>query len=294
MLKKLVYAGSWAAVLGVKKMADMMPWDTAVAAGALMGRIGYALAGRKKRVALGNLEVMSDVFPEHVRRRIACESFENMSMGLLETLASRKISPEKLEEMVSLSGEEHLSAALSAGRGVIGVSAHLGNFTFTGIKLAAEGYPFSYVFRYPDLDMLASIIRRIGRHHGVAFIPARPRKEAARMVIKSLRQNQIVCILSDQHTPGGEPLRFFGRTAETATGPVVLASRTGAKIIPMFSLRNGDGTHKVVCEPEFKLAMGGDYAEDVRRNTQRLNDLIERYVREYPAQWWWVHRRWRI
>lgn len=292
-MKSLLYKGSAGAVFCVKKAADMLPWPTAVALGAFLGRAAFSLPSRQRRVALANLEAALGPSGRRGYSGIASEAFENLGKGLCEVLASGKLSRREIDRLVSVRGEENLIKASSAGRGVIGVSAHLGNFTFIGIKLAMRGHRFNYVFRYPNLDFLAGAVRMLGEHHKVGFIPALPRKEAARQSVKSLRKNEIVCILADQNEMHGMEVDFFSRPAATAAGPVVLAMRTGAAIVPMFALRDAKDNHTVAIEPEFKLALTGSYAFDVRSNTQRLNRVIEGYVRRYPGQWWWMHRRWR-
>lgn len=289
-MKSLLYKGSAGAVFCVKKASDALPWRAAASLGAFLGGAAYILPSRQKRVALANLEA---AFGRGGYSGIASEAFRNLGKGLCETLASGRLSPRDIDRLVSVRGEGHLIKASSRGRGVIGVSAHLGNFTFIGIRLAAAGYRFNYIFRYPTLGLLADEVRLLGDRHGVGFIPALPRKEAARQAIKSLRKNEIVCILADQNEMHGVDVDFFNRPAATAAGPVVLAMRTGASIVPMFALREGDDRHTVVVEPEFKLALTGSYASDVRANTERLNRVIEKYVRRYPGQWWWMHRRWR-
>ena len=109
------------------------------------------------------------------------------------------------------------------------------------------------------------------------------------------RQNEIVCILGDQReVHGGVFVDFFNHPAGTATGPVILAMRTGAGIVPMFSLRESGGKHVVVIEPVFELSSTGNREEDIRANTLRLSRIIESYVRRFPAQWLWLHQRWKL
>ncbi len=292
-MSKIIYGVAAASVFCVKKATDILRWGGAVSLGAFLGRAGYLLPSRQKRIAFENLEKVFGNRCAADYAWIAAESFENMGKGFFEALASGRLSEGRVKSLVAVSGEEHLSAALDKGRGVIGVSAHMGNFTFIGIKLAADGYRFNYVFKYPKLRFLADVIRLLGEHHKVGFIPALPRRESARKAIKSLRKNEIVCILCDQHAPGGVRVEFFNEPASTAAGPVVLAIRTGAAIVPMFSRRTAAGRHEVVIEPEFELDAAGDYAADILNNTRRLNEIIERRVRAHPSQWWWVHRRWK-
>lgn len=88
-------------------------------------------------------------------------------------------------------------------------------------------------------------------------------------------------------------VNFFGRAAATATGPVVLAQRTKSAIIPCFILRQEDDTHKIIVEEPLRLEEAGSAEDTILKNIQKLTDIIESYIRRYPAEWGWVHRRWK-
>ena len=112
--------------------------------------------------------------------------------------------------------------------------------------------------------------------------------------IRTLRNNGLLFIPLDQNFgTGGIFVNFFGRQAATATGPIVLAQRTQAAILPCFIIRQEDDTHKVVFEPSVTLEEGESGRETLSINIQKLTDIIESYIRRYPAQWGWIHRRWK-
>jgi len=112
--------------------------------------------------------------------------------------------------------------------------------------------------------------------------------------IAALRNNELVFIPIDQNFgTGGVFVNFFARKAATATGPVILAQRTGAAIIPCFIIREPDDKHKIIFEAELELLEGKDPQEAILINIQRLTDIIESYIRRYPAEWGWIHRRWK-
>jgi KDO2-lipid IV(A) lauroyltransferase len=163
-----------------------------------------------------------------------------------------------------------------------------------GVRLAAGGYPFSFVLRDPEVEQVANVFRFVLSRHGVGIVSSLPRRRATVESIRQLRENNILCILGDQReTQGGVFVDFFGRPAGTATGPVVLAMRTQAVILPVFSLRRPNDELVVVVEPAFQLEDSGDREKDIYANTARLTKIIERYVSEYPSQWFWLHKRWK-
>jgi len=112
--------------------------------------------------------------------------------------------------------------------------------------------------------------------------------------IRSLRNNELVFIPIDQNFgTAGVFVDFFGKKAATATGPVIFAQRTKAALIPCFILRQKDDTHKIIFERPIELREGKTEQETIIINIQRLTDIIERYIRTYPAEWGWIHRRWK-
>jgi len=128
----------------------------------------------------------------------------------------------------------------------------------------------------------------------IKTIYSQPRKTCVDASIRSLRNNELVFIPIDQNFgSGGVFVDFFGRKAATATGPIVMARRTGAVIIPCFIIRQKDDTHKIIFEPPLDLAEDKDGRSSILINTQRLTNIIELYIRKYPAEWSWIHRRWK-
>jgi Kdo2-lipid IVA lauroyltransferase/acyltransferase len=129
---------------------------------------------------------------------------------------------------------------------------------------------------------------------GVKTIYSIPRRECVVTTIRSLRDNELIFIPLDQNFgTAGVFVDFFGLKAATATGPVVLARRTQAEIVPCFIVRQKDDTHKIMLEPALKLEEGKDEEETIRLNVQKITGVIESYVRKYPAEWGWIHRRWK-
>lgn len=293
-MKKIADAVSVMLILCPGRIFAALPPAAVLEAGALLGRAGYFLSGRHRKTARGNLEIAygGGACPGRLAAT-ARESFVNMGKGLFELLRVPGMSGPSLKKLVSLEGEENLARAVSAGRGVVGFSAHFGNFGLIGPRLALEGYGFSYVFRFPDFAALGAVIARAAERAGVGLIPSQPRTETVRGILGRLRGNEIVCILGDQHETEGAAVDFFGVPARTALGPVGLALRTGAAIVPVFARREKDDRHTVVIRPEVELEVSGDRGRDLIANTARLSRVVESFVREHPGQWWWMHRRWR-
>ena len=256
--------------------------------------LGYFLAARQRKLALESLAIaFGSEKPQKEIEKIAKESFVTMAKSALEVIFLLD-KPHMLQSRVWLEGEENLKNALSKGRGVILVSAHFGNFPLLLARLSQLGYSASGIMRPMRDAKVEKIFQQKRSRYGVKTIYSQPRDICVNQTIESLRNNEIVFIPLDQNFgTAGVFVDFFGIKAATATGPVVLAQRTHAALLPCFIVRQEDDTHKIIFEKEVGLKEAPDSRETIRVNIQRLTDIIELYIRRYPAQWGWVHRRWK-
>jgi KDO2-lipid IV(A) lauroyltransferase len=202
--------------------------------------------------------------------------------------------PHLIKKKVKIVGRDHLENALAKSKGVILVSAHFGNFPLMLARLSIEGYKTAGIMRFMRDKQAEKIFMRKRTRLGIKTIYSQPRKECVEECIRSLRNNELLFIPLDQNFgSGGVFVNFFGRKAATATGPVVLARRTEAVILPCFILRQKDDTHKIIFEPPLILEKDKFSQESITINVQKLTDIIESYIRRYPAEWGWIHRRWK-
>lgn len=200
----------------------------------------------------------------------------------------------EIGQEISLKGKEHLEKALAQGKGVIVLSAHLGNFFLLGTRLAAEGYPVRVLVKptFSGGGRFADLMDRYRLRLGQRTIRARPRRMAARELIKALRQNQLVILIADEYRSRGIPVTFFGGTVLARRGAATLGMRTGSAVVPMYLVRESAGNLVVIVEPQLNFVQTGRLNEDVAENTRRITQWVERVVRRYPDQWNWTVIRW--
>jgi KDO2-lipid IV(A) lauroyltransferase len=259
-----------------------------------LGAWGYIIASKQRKIALESLGIAfgHDKSPHEITE-IAKECFNFMAKSGVELLFLLD-KPALLKKHVEILGKDILDQAFSRGNGVILVSAHFGNFPLLLARLALEGYKTGGIMRHMRDSRVEKIFLAKRDRFKIKTIYSQPRDACVRDTIEALRNNELVFIPLDQNFgTGGVFVDFFGRKAATATGPVVLAQRTKATILPCFIIRQKDDTHKVVFEPPLNLIEGKTARETIFINIQRLTDLIESYIRRYPAEWGWVHRRWK-
>lgn len=263
-----------------------LPLRWVQALGLALGRIWYHLVPLRRRVALDNLARAFPEVPARQRARIAAGSFSHVATTVLELLWLDEGRGRRLGSIVSVEGFERYEAIRRSGRGVLAVTAHLGNWDLLACSQALRGVPLHVVTKELSSEGLSRLWMERRRETGVRLLPA---AGSIRQVLRALRDGEVVALVVDQRTPAGEggiesPL--FGAPVWTTRAPATLAARTGAALLPVVSTRGRDGTHRVRIGPEIRP--GRTAAE----TTAAINRQIERWVRWCPEQWLWIHRRW--
>jgi len=272
-----------------------IPWRFLYAFAYFAGSLGFWIARKQRKIALESLTIAfgKEKSSQEIKK-IAKDCFIFLAKSGLELMFLMD-RPKLLKQHLQLVGKENLDSALAEGKGVILVSAHFGNFPLMMAYLSLIGYKIAGIMR-PMRDPLAErLFMKKRTCLGIKTIYSQPRKACVENTIRSLRNNELVFIPIDQNfgSNSGVFVNFFGRLAATAPGPVILAKRTKAKILPCFVVRQENNFHKIIFEPPFQLEEAKTPEETVIINIQKLTNIIEAYIRKYPAEWGWIHRRWK-
>ena len=260
--------------------------------GIVIGDIARVLDSRHRRIARKNLRMaFGNTMSEDEINRIIKDVFRNLGQTATEFFQIPSLTYEKALRMISPEHRERLDKCLEDGLGIVMLGFHFGNWELMATAGAIAGYKISAVARPLDDPDLEEVIKGIRESSGLQIIP---RRTSALAVVRKLRRNEIVGILADQNTRKQNVfVDFFGIKAATTPGPAILALRTGAHLVPVFMLREAPGKHRLIVEEPIEPVRTGDQEADVIATTQKCTDILEKYVREYPSQWFWVHRRWR-
>lgn len=256
--------------------------------------LAFIFAVKQRRIALDSLSIAfgSEKSKAEIEE-IAKDCFIYMAKSAVELMYLMD-KPLILKERVEIAGKDNLDKALAGGQGVILISAHFGNFPLLLGRLAQDGYKAGGIMRPMRDARVEKIFLKKREKFGVKTIYSQPRNECVNNTIAALRNNELVFIPLDQNFgTGGVFVNFFGRKAATATGPVILAQRTKAALVPCFIIRQPGDRHKIIFEPALELSEGKDPQDTILINIQALTDIIESYIRKYPAEWGWIHRRWK-
>jgi KDO2-lipid IV(A) lauroyltransferase len=222
------------------------------------------------------------------RKALVWQAWRNFARTVLDTTAIMHYSKEEIVAAVAIEGEEYLKAALKQGKGVLALSAHLGSFTMIGARLAAAGYQFSVVVKHPAHKRFAQLTDDFRSQVGIHTIPAKPRREAVRGIIKALRQNRIVLVIADEFKSGEILVDFFGLRLPAPRGPATLALRTGAVTLPMFAVRQADDSLVLSIGAAIEPVRRDDLDSSVLATTALYTRYLEQAIRRYPAQWNWL------
>ncbi len=256
--------------------------------------LAYRFNHKQRSIALESLNL---AFGKEKTKKeiedIARDCFVFMAKASIELMFLMD-RPKLLKQRVSFSGKERLDSALKKGNGVILVSAHFGNFPLMMARLSQEGYKIAGIMRPMRDPKIEELFLKKRNRLGIITVYAQPRKACVDNSIRILRDNGLLFVPIDQHFgTGGVMVDFFGRKAATATGPVVLAQRTKSAIVPCFIVRQADDSHLIIFEEPITLEEADTSEDTIVKNIQKLTGIIETYIRRYPAEWGWVHRRWK-
>ena len=279
----------------VVSITNLIGLKCTLSLGKFTGNILYYLFGFTRKKILHNLVLAyGNKLSKNEMIVLSKEIFRNLGKNWAEHFFC--IGPFKKRSLknISVEGLENLDAALKSGKGVIAVSAHIGCYALIGIKLSMLGYNFVTVISDLKTKAGSIIYNKARKLAQLPAIPTQPEKQFYKDALKLLRENGTLCLISDENQRyGGIFVDFFGRKASTAPGPAGLALRTGAKIIPVFMIRNSDNSQKIIIGEEIKREKTDDPEDDLRNITAGFTIAIENCVRAYPDQWPWMNFRWR-
>jgi KDO2-lipid IV(A) lauroyltransferase len=286
--------GLYSAVDIFLRIVGCLPSGARQTCAAVLGTVGYKLAKRHRRIAIGNLttafgrEKSSDDI-----HKLARQAFVNMVRMVFEIGWSLRLPESSYPHHFTYSGLEHYHRAKSRERGVLLLGAHFSNWEFYPVMAHMAGVPMTFVYRPLDARFMDAYMKDLRTRFGAGTISTR--RGAMAKIYKSLNRGHAVGLLMDQGADfdNGVFVDFFNRRAATNVGMALLALKSGAPVVPFFLERTGQDRFHAAFGPELPLIKTGDRTKDIEANTQQYNDAIEAYARKYPDQWFWVHNRWK-
>jgi len=265
-------------------VARFMPTRLGYFLAVLYGNAVFLLSARHRNIVGNNIEHIIGLEPDkRSQRRKVRSVFINIAKNYFDLTKLSKLRFENLEESVSIEGWHHLAKAVTDRSGVIIASAHLGNFEFMAQFLVLRGINMTIFVEPFDSTPFLRCIAKLRQRNGARMLPVST--GALRESLQILRHGGTIGIVCDRDIQGnGLKVNFFGEETSLPLGAVNLALRTGAAIVPIFSVRKSGNRFAIYIEPPLRLVDTGNRGHSVRANLEKLVAIMERYIRQYPEQ----------
>lgn len=271
----------------------IIPRRAAVWCGRRLGDVFFSLDRRHRKEVLANLELAFGRDKSRKEKlRIARSSYRHFGGVFFDFLRMPLLSRRKIEKIAEIEGWENLEAAYAEGKGVLILTAHYGFWELMGVAQGLRGRPLNVVARRLDNPLLDRILNRYRARSGNKVLY---KQNAVKSSFKALNRQEAVAVLIDQNISPKQGIfvDFFGVPASTTPILSAIALKTGAPIIPAFSVPLPRGRWKFIYDPPLEISTNGNRSEAIHRITQQCTDVIESYIRKQPEIWLWMHRRWK-
>ena len=281
------------AVVTLARSLGRIPRGLARLLSGLLAVSVYCCLGRLRRVGVRNLTMALPGLTEQERKRILRGVYRHLGWQLVEFCRMTRYTPENTRNWMRTEGLEHYMAAQARGKGVLVITGHLGAWERSSFYHSLMGHPRGMVIRRLDNRRLDAFVNGIRCMHGNHVLH---KDDFGRGLLTAMHAGQTVGILMDTNMtpPQGAFVKFFGIDACTATGLAHVARKTGAAVLPGFMLwEPGEGRYVLHFGPEVVIPHTDVVADDILVATQLCTGAIESWIRRYPDQWLWIHRRWK-
>ncbi len=281
-----------AVITGLEGMVARRSWAQTQQLGKKIGRLGARYYKRYCRLAYAHISrCFGDELTDEAIDEVIARCFDHQAMLFLEALRMPKMSREELAEVALIQGLEHVHAAIEQGHGAVMFSGHFGNWEIGAVRLIYEDIPLIPLSRPPRSPRLAKSVKKIRDSMGFPVIPV---DQGVRGIMRALRSNQMVPIMSDRFAWGkGLTVPFFGHPTHVWHTPAIMAQRAECPILPCHAIRQPDGTYVVEIDPPVEQHASGDRDFDLWVNTARCMAVLEGKIRRDPGQYMWQYELWR-
>jgi KDO2-lipid IV(A) lauroyltransferase len=278
---------------GFSLFVNLLPENFSLWVGRQLGNVMYCLDVEHRKVAIQNLHIaFGQEKSEEEMRSIAKKNFQNLGMLAIEFFRIPRMDIETFKRKVEVEGLDEALQVFEKNRGALLLLGHFGNWELMALMSKVIKKSILVIAKpIKQNPWIDGWINGIRKRAGLEVIPP---KNASQKVIQALSQNQVVGILFDQRGRRSKGIwaDFFGRKVPTTPGLAVMALKSGAPVLPVFMIRNGFHKHRLLIKKPLQLIDTGDINGDILANTQLFNHTLESIIREYPDQWFWIHRRW--
>lgn len=289
--KKLVWRAEVLAYDIVRLLLSPLPISAISAFGGKLFELIGPLTSKHKIVCTG-IDIAFPGLADTKRARLIRKAWNGAGRTFAEFPFLHRIKVFDRNSRVEVNGLESLEILRDEGRGAVLVSGHFANWEIMAAVFSQAKVPVHVTYRPTNNPYFDRRIRQMRAAYGIELMVPKSGAKGAKELIAALRAGKSVALLNDQKFNEGIEVPFFGTGAMTAPGPTRLALKTGAPLIPMSITRDGGAKFTVTVHAPIKLQNSGDRAADIRAGVLAVTEFVEARIRENPADWFWVHRRW--
>jgi len=274
----------------VGAFARIIPYRLALALGSFLGWLAFDVLRMRRKVTLINLKNSLGKGKDGLAK-IGRRAYQNTGKSMVEYSLFPSLDKEKILRMVEFEGTENFDEALRKRKGAVLVAGHFGSWELMGAATRQKGYPVDFLVGEQHNLLIDDLMNDYRRSVGIGIIKM---GAAAKGIIRALKNNRFVAMLSDQDAGSdGTVVEFFNRPASTPKGPAAFALKMDAPVIMAFIIRENQKKQRIIIEKPIFVEKTSDKENDIQRLTQAYTRVLEEYIRKYPDHWFWPHRRWK-
>lgn len=269
-----------------------LPLKISMRAGKTLGKAVVSLFPRLKKTGRRNLEIALPDLPAAEKEKILSGTFESLGRQLGFVSHFKEFSPEKVRALVEVVGKENFDKARASGRGILFFTGHFGSWEIFNLLPPAFDQTMNILVRRIDNPLVENYVDGLRTRLGCVTLD---KKQSARKMFRVLENGELLGILADLNVQEREGVfvDFFGVPASTTASIAKLALSTNAFVLPAFAVwEESKQKYVVYLEPPVEYEKTSNPEKDVHDLTQKITSVVEKYVRAYPEQWLWIHKRW--
>lgn len=279
------------ALKGLSWLTCCLPYSAVLKIGAALGPVYGLIAGKQKKRGIKNAQIglgISETEASHLMDRL----FENLGRSALEIMYMPNLTSTFIRDHIEIRGASYLEDTLSQGKGVVVLTAHVGNWEWMAAALAENGYPTTTIVKKQPNAQFTRLLNEYREAAGVEVF-ARGGNELIRAA-RALKQKKLLGFLADQDGYiDGLPVPFLGQDSSAVVGPATFAQKFGSPVLPIFMSRGESADHHIVhVLPPLYYKDTGNTEVDMYRLTEECCQVTETFIKEHPDEWLWFQHRW--
>lgn len=274
----------------ISRIVCLLPYSGVLFLGNNIGKIYYHIAGRQRQRALRQIQECLGLSPEEAQKTIS-SLFRKLGQTLLEVMYIPALTPEKMQDYVTIENRHYLDNVIKDGKGVVLLAAHLGNWEWMGAAMAMAGFPVASVIKTQPNEQHTRLINEYRAMTGIEIFTRGTTEVIS--AARALKAGRLIGLLADQDAgPNGLFIEFLGKMSSTPTGPTVFAKKFKVPVVPIFIVRKPEGGHRIIMHEPLYYQDTGQADDDIYNFTKKTTKIIDTIIREYPDEWVWFQKRW--